>query len=73
MKINYIETYSPLGTVSYPKKFGDLKFPIFDLSLYIPENNKTFNYTYIMHPIDTSLKILYNKWCAEYALRIIHN
>ena len=68
MKINFIETHTPLGTVSYPKKFGNMKFPIIDLSIYVSEHKKTFNYMYIIYPDDTSLKFLFSKWCQEYVL-----
>ena len=59
----YICDYKNVGTVSYPKKFGNIKFPI--TNVYVITIEKSFNYLQISSPIDPSFNCNYWDWCIN--------
>lgn len=53
-------TFKDVGTVSYPKKFGNIKFPI--TNIHIPGR---LNYLEISSPLNSNLYNKYYDWCID--------
>jgi len=65
--MEYICDYKSVGTVSYPKKFGNIKFPITNVYCITIDDlySNTFNYLQISSPVDASLTCKYWDWCIN--------
>ena len=63
--LSFSQSYSEVGTVSYPRKFKDKKFPIINMNMtYYDETiNKSTNYLYIV-PGYNEFKN-FTSWCED--------
>lgn len=52
--------FKDVGTVSYPKKFGNIKFPITNINI-----SDKLNYLEISSPLNSNLYNKYYDWCHK--------
>ena len=68
-KLVISKEYIPLGTVSYPKKFGSIKFPIKSTHLVAKNDNtgykKDVSILKVCNPYDTRMTKNYIQWCLD--------
>ena len=68
-KLNISREYFSVGTVSYPKKFGSIKFPITSMHL-VASNNETgykkeFSILKVCNPDNIRMTKNYIQWCLD--------
>ena len=68
-KLNISREYFSVGTVSYPKKFGSIKFPITSVHLVATNNEtgykKDLSILKVCNPENITLRKDYIQWCLD--------
>lgn len=69
IKFIITKDFKSVGTVSYPKKFGSIKFPIISHTIYAIDEqtgkSKSFNTISVTHPENKTLQKKYIQWCLD--------